>query len=552
MINVVERQTNKLPGLSSLFVTFAYNPMIVEGIKSVPSAIFNKKDLEWEVPTCYLSKLIDALSQYDDIELELMEEEHQVDKVYEIGPYKTTPFSYQQDAIQYGLNHKNWLLLDAPGLGKSPQLIWLAEELKRQRGIKKVLIVCGINTLKNNWKKEIKVHSNLTCHILGERVNKKGITVVKGVQERLEDLKRPIDDFFVITNIETLRNEDIVKAINKQKFDMIIVDECHKANNPTAQQSKGLLKLEAEYKVGLTGTLLTNSPFNAYLPLKWLGVDNSTFTNYKFFYATYTGPFNNILLGYRNINTLKDQLATCSLRRTKDMLNLPEKTIIDEYVEMEDDQKKFYDDIKNGIIKDVDKVDMSATTVLSLVGRLRQATACPSILTSEKITASKIERACDLVEEITENGDKVVVFSVYKETLNVLYNKLGKYSPLLCTGDVKDEEVSKNIDAFQNNDTNMVMLATTAKMGTGVTLTRASYAIFIDTPFTYADYLQCQDRVHRVGTKKPVFIYNLICEGTVDEHVREIVEGKQSISDFVIDNKVNNIDSLRKYIQELN
>jgi len=83
-----------------------------------------------------------------------------------------------------------------------------------------------------------------------------------------------------------------------------------------------------------------------------------------------------------------------------------------------------------------------------------------------------------------------------------------------------------------------VLIATWQKMGTGITLTAASYAIFIDTPWTAGEFEQASDRVHRVGSKDPVFIYCLWCRDTIDERVKEIVEDKSIISDYVVDNKV--------------
>lgn len=90
-------------------------------------------------------------------------------------------------------------------------------------------------------------------------------------------------------------------------------------------------------------------------------------------------------------------------------------------------------------------------------------------------------------------------------------------------------------------------------MGTGITLNAASYAIFIDTPWTSSAYLQAQDRIYRIGTNKPVIIYNLICKDTIDERVLEIIEDKEAISDYIVDDKISDksINSLRKYIEEL-
>lgn len=549
----------KLPGTTSFFVKFNYSKNIVDTMHFIPNAIYHKKLQCWEIPVTSLSRAIDSLSNLDELKLTFNEDIADKSKneiSVNIDNYKTKPYDYQKKGIEYGISHNHWLLLDAPGLGKSLQMIYLAQELKQRENIKHCLIVCGINTLKYNWKKEIETHSDLSCRILGQKINSKGNLVIGSITDRVNDLKNDLEEFFIITNIETLRNDDIIKYINNgvNKFDMIICDEMHKAKSPSSQQGKNFLKLNSKYKVGLTGTLLLNSPLDAYVPLKWIGADNSTYTNFKYYYCDFSGPFNNILTGYKNIDVLKNQLDNISLRRTKDILELPPKNIIHEYVEMDNNQEKFYQDITNGIIEEVDKVELNTSTLLSMVTRLRQATADPSILTSnETISSAKIERTIDLAKEILDNGYKVVIFSLFKKPLDKIMSELSEYNPLLCTGDIPDNIISDNINEFQTSNKNKVMCATISKMGTGITLTSASYAIFMDSSWTSAVNQQAEDRIYRIGSKSPVFIYYLWTAGTIDEHVKEIVEDKEAISDFIIDDKVSkkSLESLRKFILDL-
>lgn len=557
MIVIEERTTHKLPGITSLFISFDFDSRIVSEIKTLSNYLYDKNSKEWEIPISSLKEILEKLNPLSDIKLKLKKEEIEKDDVYELLNYKTKPFEYQKDGIEYGLNHDRWLLLDAPGLGKSLQLLYLAEELKKRDNIEHCLIVCGVNTLKMNWLKEIEKHSSLNGKILGQRINRKGKLVIGSVKDRLDDLKTPIEEFFVITNIETLRDKDIIKEINSSKvnkFDMIVVDEIHKCKSPTSSQGKNLLKLtNAKYRVGATGTLLLNDPLDAYVPLKWIGAERSTYTNFKYYYCNFGGDFHNILLGFKNINYLKHMIDKYSLRRTKDLLDLPPKTIIDEYVEMNDEQQKFYKNIQEGIVEQVDLVNISTSSLLSMVARLRQATACPSILTSENIRSSKIDRAIDLTRQIVENGDKVVIFSTFKETVNVLANELKDLNPSVNTGDIKDEIISQNIDDFQNNSNSKVFIGTWQKCGTGITLTSASYMIFIDCAWTSASNQQAEDRIYRIGSKDPVFIYYLWCKDTIDERVKEIVEDKEAISDYIVDDKVSDksIESLKKYIEDL-
>lgn len=557
MINIEVKQNSKIPGPYSAFVHFDYDAKTVETIKTAEVYNYDKKTYTWEIPLNNLSRLLDQFVQIDEVNLTYEEQKEKNKKPLTCKTeFKTNPYPYQKEGIDFGINHDKWLLLDAPGLGKTLQILYIAQELRCQKKVEHCLIVCGINNLKSNWKKEIQTHSNLSARILGERVNKKGRTVIGSVKDRLSDLKKPLEEFFIITNIETLRDDDIVKKINSgpNKFDMIVVDEIHCCKSPTSQQGKNLLKLkDFKYKIGATGTLIMNNPLDAYVPLRFIDAERCTYTNFKFYYCNYTGPFHNILLNYKHIGDLKKTIDENSLRRTKDILGLPPKVIINEYVDMEGMQETFYKHIVDGVVDEVDKVEINTSSLLAMVARLRQATACPSMLTSENIPSNKIDRCVSLCEEIISGGNKVVVFSTFKETTKILEEKLSQYNPVVCTGDVKDDVVSHNIDEFQKNDNVKVFIGTWQKCGTGITLTAAQYMIFIDTPWTDAVYTQAQDRIYRIGTKGSVFIYNLICKDTIDERVLEIVNSKQAIADFVVDDKVSekSLEILKGYIEEL-
>lgn len=557
MIKIEERKTSKVVGDASLFISFNFKQEIVDYIKyNCAGSNYSKKNKEWEVPYIYLSKLLDNLCIYDDIELIFLDYiSDPLPIKYELGEYKLKPFDYQEEGIQYGLNHPNFLLLDPPGLGKSLQLIHIAEELKNAGKISHCLVICGINTLKENWGKEIEKHSNLTYKILGKKVSKNGKVTYGSLPERISELKKPMETFFLIANIESLRSDELLDEIinGVNSFDMIIFDEIHKSVNPTSQQGANTLKLSphSKYKIGATGTLLLNNPIDAYIPLTFIGANRSTYTNFKNLFCTYN-KFN-MVIGFKNTSLLKDIIKKNSLRRDKSLLNLPPKIRIDEYVEMNPSQLSLYEDVVNNIKEDIDKIKLNTTNLLSKIARLRQVTACPSILTSKEVESSKVERACDLTHQIIENGDKVVIFSTFKQTVDDLKNKLKEYNPLVGTGDVSDAEISDNIDRFQNNPECKVFIGTHSKMGTGVTLTAASYLIFIDTPYTFALLEQAEDRIYRIGTKKSVTIYNLITKDTVDERVAEIVNDKKAMSEYIIDDKITKkgLESLRKFIETL-
>ena len=352
-----------------------------------------------------------------------------------------------------------------------------------------------------------------------------------------------------------MRDNKIIEAITTgpNKFDMIILDEAHRCKSKQSIQGNNLLKLSAKYQIAATGTLLLNSPIDTYVPLKWLDIDKATLTQFKNQYCNFGGYGGYQIIGYKNLDILKDEIEENSLRRTKDLLDLPPKTIITEYIDMSDEQVKFYNAVKQGVKEEVDKIELKKNNILSLVTRLRQATACPSLLTTQDISSAKIERAVDLTEQIINNNEKVVIMSNFKEPVKILAEKLKEYSPLICTGDSKDSDIEVAIKQFQEDPDKKVIICTWQRMGTGITLTAASYMIHIDTAFTDALFQQTCDRIYRIGQTKPVIIYNLVCPNTIDERVCQLLEFKKSISKFIVDDDMSEevLENLKQYIQEL-
>lgn len=470
--------------------------------------------------------------------------------------YKIEPYIFQLQAIQYGVYfHDKWLLLDPPGLGKTATIIHIAEELYASGQLKHCLVICGINTLKENWRKEIQKHCDLSCRVLGQRKKRDGTYIVDGVSSRIQQLSEKLDEVFIITNIETIRNNDIVELIENgpNNFDLIVCDEIHQVKNSSSQQGKNFLKLKKhKRKIGATGTLLMNTPLDSYVPLSWIDVERSTVTNFKYFYCRFNGTN---LIGYKHLDQLREMINDNSLRRPKSLLNLPPLNIITERLEMEGKQKNFYEEVKSGIRSQVDKVNLSKNNVLAMVSRLRQATSCPSVLTTHDIPSAKIDRCCDLVDQIISGGEKVLIFSSFKDTVYTLQEKLKKYKPLVCTGDVNDEVISRNVDEFQQHSDSMCFIATWQKCGTGITLTAATYVIFVDCSWVHANNEQAYGRAWRIGSNKPVTVYFLVTSDTIDEQVLLANQRKEAISEYVNDEICDMSEDtykvLRKYILDL-
>ena len=563
----------KISGLSSICCTFDFNQYIVDALKTIPTFYYHKKDNVWEFPICYLGRLLDSLTFLDEIQLNLLDTpksgEFHFNKNYNLGPlseiekisFKASPFPHQLDAVDFLLKQEKSLLLDGCGVGKSLELILFAETLKKRGLIDHCLVITGIAGLRGNWEREIAKFSHESSVVIGKYITRNGTTRYRPMAKRAEQLKNKIEEFFVLLNVESLRDNKIIEAIKKSenKFGLIAFDESHRIGAPDTTQYSNIMKLDADFKVAATGTLIVNSPLSAFPSLKFTCNDNATLTTFKSQYCSFGGFGNKQIIGSRNLELLREEIENCSIRRTLNDVrdDIPKLTIDVEYLEMEEDQQKFYEAIKEGVKEEADRIELKAGNLLALTTRLRQATACPSVLTTQTIESIKVNRAFEYIQEIISQGEKVVVFSMFKEPLNQLAAKLDGFRYSLNTGDVPDDIVMSNVARFQEDPNEQVFLGSFSKMGTGYTLNSSMYMICIDTPYTYSLFEQGFQRVYRISNTRPAFIKVLVCNDTIDERVQQIVETKRELGEYLVDgielNQADSrlIDELRDFIKNL-
>lgn len=536
--------SQKLNYKQSLYIKGDYNPTILNVIHSFQTRYYHRNSKLWECKIDYFPIILDKL-KFEDIQIcgEVPKKFEKYLKMLDIydeqdADYlsRTKPFEHQIESFNYALTHNKFLLGDEQGLGKTKQALDIA--VSRKHKMRHCLIVCGVNNLKWNWYKEVEIHTNEKAHILGSRINRKGKTVIGSSAERLADLKQIHDEYFLITNIETLRDKSIQSQIKKMCNDgiigMTIIDEIHKCKNSQSKQGKAIHCCCSYYRLALTGTPLMNNPVDLYNVLKWLEVENHSLTYFKNLYCEMGGFGGYEIIGYKNLDQLENSLNKNMLRRRKEeVLDLPPKIYTDELLDLDSSQDKLYRDVTNQIIEDIDRIMLLPNPLTELI-RLRQVTSNPNILTSKNITNVKYDRILDILESTT---DKVIIFSNWTKVINPLYIKLSSlgYNPALVTGESKDPILEMN--KFQSDNTCKVILGTTPALGTGYTLTAANTVIFIDEPWSKAIKDQAEDRCHRIGTKGTVNIITLICKDTIDERIHQIIKDKGELSDRIVDGK---------------
>lgn len=268
MITIRIDKSNKCNGDYSLYISFTYDVNIVNIMRNQIIRYYNPDTREWELPVKNFNTIVEQLKDYQLNIINLHEnaiKDNLNEKQYNYIPknyaFKIEPFKHQVEGIEYGLKYDKFLLGDEQGLGKTMQAINIAVIKKQQKKYKHCLIICGVNGLKWNWKAEVEKHSDERAYILGTRM-KKDKEYIGNMQDRLDDLQLLIDlpnyetakfhkkvneldnaeeytishPYFLITNIETLRNEDIIKKLKElcdnKIINMIVLDERSSLQRP--------------------------------------------------------------------------------------------------------------------------------------------------------------------------------------------------------------------------------------------------------------------------------------------------------------------------------
>lgn len=553
MIHIEIKESNKLKTeKNSAFISFPFDNNIVNEIRSYPFRYYIPENTCWEIPIDKVSTFIKNMQNHQikiDGDLTVFNDKKEI-SIPKGFKFKTKPYEHQIDGVEYGLEHNRWFLGDEQGLGKTKQAIDIAVARKIAYGYKHCLIVCGVNTLKWNWVNEINTHSDEESWILGQKKNRDGLIKIGSTQDKVSDLlfiEQEIEDnklpYFIITNVESFRDKQITdlvqKLCNKGIINMCVADEMHKMKNPQAQQTKGFFKCLPECRIGMTGTPLMNSPLDLYVILKWLGYESHAFYSFKQHYCVMGGYGGYEIVGYKNMEQLTAQVKEIMLRRLKDeVLDLPEKTYIDEYVEMTGRQEVLYKEVKSGIKSALANGEIDLNNPLSALIRLRQTTGYPGIISDTITESAKLDRMEDLVEEAVSSGQKIIIFSNWTQMTSAICDRLrNNYGIGLITGETPDSNRQTVVQMFQEGKLD-VMVGTIGAMGTGLTLTAGTVVIFVDEPWNKALYDQAVDRAHRIGQKNNITVYNLITKGTVDERIHELVYKKGLFSDAIIDGKV--------------
>lgn len=531
-------------------VSFKYDPQTVERIKRLSQRRYIPELRAWEIPSSELINLVDLFGT-DNINIDakylkglIKKEAGAVSEAYQDTrerlrgikpivdyPFKTKPFPHQIEAFNVGYQRNNFLLADDQGLGKTKESIDITVARKEDLG--KCLIVCGVNSVKYNWLKEISTHSDEEAYMIDANTSLKRVDQIKNwVAGRA---------YFGIINIESLRNKDIMDQIwylcQRNVIGAIIIDEIHKAKNGNCTQGTAVRNLRSRVRIGLSGTPM-NKAEDLWNILTWLRVkDLGSFYRFRAHYCIMGGYGGYKVIGHKNLDELNQKLNTVMLRRKKEeVLDLPPKIYQTEYVELTRKQEIKYKEIRKGIIDEIEEIlDLPNPMVCTL--RLRQLTG--GLFCDDN---AKLDRCKEMLEEIIESGQKALVFSQWEQVTEMYRKALRDYNPAYIVGAVKPEDRQKEVDRFQEDPNCKIAIGTIGAMGTGLTLNKASYVFFVDKKYWDAENKQAEDRAHRIGTEPTVNVISLVAKGTVDEGIEELLRDNRALFDRVVEGKGNTKD----------
>lgn len=443
--------------------------------------------------------------------------------------HKTIPLPHQIEGISYIESGDSVALFDEQGLGKSKMVIDAIVNNIRDNVIDGAIIVSK-KTLLNNWKEEIETHSFLKVTVIDGSIGNK----YRGFLNRT--------DFYIVCyeSISTLL--PILQMLEQSYRLAIVLDESQKIKNPLAKVTKSVLELApgSVKRIIITGTPIANDPEDIWSQFyfldggKLLGEDYSQFC--EIFGINYRKT--NVEEYESKLNSLRELVVKNSLRRTKDILSLPDKEYVEIKLDMALEQEKLYQLVKSEIHEELSRL-ISEQDAISLqtidnqlvkMLRLVQITSNPYLIDSDYDENNpKIQYIDDKLKEITNIDEKCIIWTSFVKNIEWLKKRYSEYSPAIIHGGIDIDRRNHDINRFKTDRKCKLMIANPAAAKEGLTLVSANNAIYLDRSFKMDDYIQSQDRIHRIGQTKTCHIYKLLCKNTIDEYIDEIIRRKELV-----------------------
>jgi len=429
---------------------------------------------------------------------------------------------YQEEGFRWLSRLAEWeggaCLADDMGLGKTVQTLAILLH-RAQAGA--ALVVCPVSVIPNWISETEKFAPTLNVKIL-----------TNGNREQIFQNLEPGD--LLVTSYGLLQSEG--KAFADITFATIVLDEAHTIKNYTTKTSKAAMQLQAPFRVALTGTPIQNHLGEVWNLFNF--INPGLLGSLSHFTDTFIKSDNDHARKH-----LKKLIAPFILRRLKSTVldELPPKTEIVKKVQLSDEEMAFYEALRRQAIANLESDDSTQGTkqlkALAEITRLRQACCNPALVDPTlNIGSAKLSAFLEIVEELIENKHKALVFSQFVKHLTLVRAELDKrgikYQYLDGSSPMHEREQS--VKKFQGGEGDLFLISLKAG-GLGLNLTAADYVIHMDPWWNPAVEDQASDRAHRFGQTRPVTIYRLVAENTIEEKIIQLHNTKRDLAESLLE-----------------
>lgn len=537
-----------------MLVQFPYNKELIDEIKSIPGRKYRPNDRGWDIPEAFLPtaaemirphypNIADTISDYftltsDEPTLTDMSAATAKEDLVEVDSLKlledvrerlNTPFplySYQELAVAFleaRIGTRGALIGDQPGLGKTIEALAFCS-LHPQ--VSPILVVT-LASLKRNWYREVEKW-------------------LPGISIQIIDQGKDLVDSdadVVIINYDLIWRAKIEKQLLARKFQIVIFDEITYLKERSAKRTKAARKLgkAAEFTIGLSGTPILNRPIEFYTFLNMISPKqfSSQFQFGMRYCNGYHNGFGYTFKGASRVSELRQLIHPLMIRRRKDevLTELPEKSRQNIYIDMPGSYFQNYRAAELDLVQSLKSLSADEEAEVSQEYEDKRMWLLSKLnFLRHLVGLAKADAAEEIITNFVDSGEKLVVFGHHHDVMDTInaYLTKKKIGHVTVDGRTPNQDRQALVDQFQEDENCMVFLASTA-MGMGVTLTAASNALFVERQWTPGMEEQMEDRIHRIGQNRGVFIHYMQIENSIDAKMAKLVEYKRDVLAAVLD-----------------
>ena len=433
---------------------------------------------------------------------------------------------YQLEGIAFAAGAGRAILADDMGLGKTIQGVGAAEILAREAGIGRVLVVCPAS-LKSQWRNEI------------HRFSDRSVQLVTGTAaERTRQYDN--ESFFTVCNYEQVLRD--ILAIERIRWDLIILDEGQRIKNWESKTARVVKGLRSPFALVLSGTPLENRLDELYSVVQFVD-DRRLSPAFRFFHRHRVVDENGKVLGYKNLDQLRENLRPILLRRTRESVlqQLPPRTTEIVRIPPTAEQSELHDAHMRTVSMIARKHYISEMDLLRMQKALLMCrmSADGTYLVDKKKPgySSKLEYIEELLDGLfAEQDRKALLFSEWTTMLNLIEPMLArrKLDYVRLDGSVPQKKRQSLVNRFRDDQRCRLFVSTNAG-STGLNLQAANTVINVDLPWNPAVLEQRVARAHRMGQQQPVQVYVLVTEETIEESLLGTLSAKHDLALAALD-----------------